>query len=80
MQGEGYVNTIDRAVANPTADHLDKSTYYYFITSVDAPRSQVRTSTVVTLQPKSFCFTMLQGDAQLELSGTLHDETSMEEV
>ncbi|KAL3468736.1 hypothetical protein BJX99DRAFT_242816 [Aspergillus californicus] len=68
---KGIVNRLSGDIPIATADHLHKSTYYYFIAGVGAPPPQVRDSTMVTLQPKSVCFTLLAGDTQLKLPGAL---------
>ncbi|KAI1188267.1 hypothetical protein F5B17DRAFT_429684 [Nemania serpens] len=68
---QAIINRLRADITTATADHLDKSTYYYFIAGLNTPQRRIRNSTMVTLQPKSFCFTLLAGDAQLGLPGTL---------
>ncbi|KAL2815225.1 hypothetical protein BDW59DRAFT_166898 [Aspergillus cavernicola] len=68
---QAIINRLRADITTATADHLNKSTYYYFIAGVGIPHRLTRDSTTVTLQPRSFCFTLLVGDSQLKHPGTL---------
>ncbi|KAE8154618.1 hypothetical protein BDV25DRAFT_135786 [Aspergillus avenaceus] len=70
-QYNARISMISSLVVPWTTNEFNKSDYYYFIGGTGVSSSRTRDTTVVTLEPTHFCFTMVQSKTRYNLTGAL---------